>query len=222
MDYKFHLPHGKLGSIISGTLLLSAFSNIFSSAISKKIGPVKAMVFTHLPSAVFLALTPAPSSLGWTVFLIAARSSIGTMDQAPCSVFLCAIFPSSDRTASLGILNAIKMLSHSGGPVITGVLMEAHRPWISFVAAGGLKALYDLGLLVFFAGTKINQLELEHADSEYLNPHHAFRSPLSSAELDRDSSITHLSLDTEPEVFHKRLSEDGMPFVEASRSKPTN
>lgn len=222
MDYKFHLQRGKLGSIISGTLLLSAFSNIFSSAISKNIGPVKAMVYTHLPSAIFLALTPAPSSLGWTIFLIAARSSIGTMDQAPCSVFLCAILPSSERTASLGTLNAIKMLSHSGGPVITGVLLEAQRPWISFVLAGGLKALYDIGLLVLFAGTKINQLELEHADCEDQNPHHSFRSPLSSAELDRDSAIPDLSLDREPKMLHMHLSEDAMPFVEGSRSTPTN
>ena len=222
VDNKFHLQRGKIASIISGTLLLSAFSNIFSSAVSKHIGPVKAMVITHLPSAIFLALTPAPSSLGWTVFLIAARSSVGTMDQAPCSVFLSAIFPSSERTSSLGILNAVKMLSHSGGPVITGVLMELHRPWISFVAAGALKVLYDLGLLVFFAGAKINDLGLEHADSTGRNGHYSLHSHFSSAELDRDSTITDLSLDTAPKILHKRLSEDAMPVAEGSRSTTTN
>jgi sugar phosphate permease len=156
VERKFNVQHGKLGSIISTTIILSTIPTVFSSAISKRIGPVKTMVGTHLPSATFLALTPTPSSLGWTVFFIAARSSIGTMDQAPCSVFLSSIFPSDELTTILGILSVAKMLSHSGGPVITGVLMDSRRTWIPFVAAGGLKALYDVGLMAFFANFKIH------------------------------------------------------------------
>lgn len=151
VERKFNVQHAKLGSIISGTILISAIPTMFSSAISKRIGPIETMVSTHLPSAIFLALTPIPSSLTWTVFLIAARSVIGTMDQAPCSVFLSSTFPSGELTTILGILNVAKMLSHGGGPVITGVLMDSRRAWIPFVAAGGLKALYDLGMLSFFA-----------------------------------------------------------------------
>ena len=157
IERKFSLPHGKLGSIISVTLIVGIIPVICSSAISKRFGLIKTMVGTHLPSAVFLALTPFPASLGWTVFFLAARSCIGTMDQAPCSVFLTLIFPPDELTRALGVLNIAKMLSNSIGPVITGALMNARKSWIAFVVAGALKVAYDLGLLIFFMGVQVHE-----------------------------------------------------------------
>ena len=79
------------------------------------------------------------------------------MDQAPCSVFLTVIFPRDELTRVLGVLNIAKMLSNSGGPVITGILMNERRTWIAYVVAGALKAAYDVGLLAFFLGVRMNE-----------------------------------------------------------------
>jgi len=38
--------------------------------------------------------------------------------------------------------------------VITGVLAQAGKFWVTFVVAGSLKAAYDLGLLALFKGHK--------------------------------------------------------------------
>jgi MFS family permease len=115
------------------------------------------MVFTHLPSAIILALIPAPSSLGLTVFFLAARSSIASMDQAPRSTFLSAIMLPHERTAVMGIVNVVKTFSQSGGPVITGVLSNRGKFWVAFVVAGALKASYDLGLLTVFLGANLKR-----------------------------------------------------------------
>ncbi|OQD79195.1 hypothetical protein PENANT_c058G07284 [Penicillium antarcticum] len=48
---KFNLPEGQLGSIFSITSVISALSMLAASSIAKRIGNVKTMVFTHLPSA---------------------------------------------------------------------------------------------------------------------------------------------------------------------------
>jgi sugar phosphate permease len=113
------------------------------------------VVFTHLPSAIFLALLPAPSSLFITVALLVARSALASMDQAPRSAFLSAVVLPEERTAVMGIVNTVKTLSQSSGPLITGVLAADGRFWIAFVVAGSLKASYDVAMLSMFASTPL-------------------------------------------------------------------
>ncbi|KAJ9642041.1 hypothetical protein H2199_005256 [Coniosporium tulheliwenetii] len=155
MDRKFHMPKNKLGAIMSAAMFVSSVSNIFAASISKRIGLIKTMVFTHLPSAIFLALIPAPRSLALTICLLVGRASLNSMDQAPRSAFLSAVVLPNERTAVMGIVNVVKTLSQSGGPLITGILAGRSRFWVAFVAAGALKASYDIGLLTFFVNTKL-------------------------------------------------------------------
>lgn len=150
MDRKFHMPKSTLGDIMSAVWIMSSIGNIFASAISKRIGLIKTMVFTHLPSAIFLALLPAPNVVWLTVVLLVARGTLASMDQAPRSAFLSKVVQAEERTAVMGIVNVVKTLSQSGGPTATGVLAGEGRFWIAFVVAGMLKASYDLGLLTFF------------------------------------------------------------------------
>ena len=152
---KFKAPEGKLGTIISAAQFMSSMGNIFASSVAKRIGLVKAMVFTHLPSAILLALIPAPSSLVLTVIILVLRASLAAMDQAPRSAFLSAVVLPEERTATMGIVNTVKTMSQSSGPLITGILAEKGRFWIAFVVAGALKASYDLGMLSMFVNMKL-------------------------------------------------------------------
>jgi hypothetical protein len=152
---KFSLPEGKLGSIIGSAQFLSSIGNVFASAIAKRIGLVKTMVFTHLPSAILLSLVPLPGSLAPTVFFLVVRASLASMDQAPRSAFLSAVVLPGERTAVMGVVNTVKTLSQSSGPLITGLMADGGRFWIAFLLAGSLKALYDLGLLTVFLNHKV-------------------------------------------------------------------
>lgn len=162
MDRKFHLPKDKLGLIMSASLFASSVANMLASPLSKSIGLVKTMAFTHLPSAILLALLPIPGSLAITICLLVGRASLNSMDQAPRSAFLSAVVLPAERTAVMGIANVVKTLSQSGGPVITGFLAGHSRFWVAFVTAGALKAAYDVGLLVMFVNTKLH-LQADHA-----------------------------------------------------------
>ncbi len=108
------------------------------------------MVFTHLPSTVMLALIPFPSSAAGAMTFLILRSCTHTMDVAPRSAFLAAIILPAERTAVMGLINMVKTFSTSLGPLITGVLVGHGRFWVSFVVAGMLKVVYDLGMLVTF------------------------------------------------------------------------
>ena len=155
MDRKFNIPEGKLGSLMSAAQFMSSIGNTFASSVAKRIGLVRAMVFTHLPSAIFLALLPAPSSLIITIVLLVARASLASMDQAPRSAFLAAVVKPEERTATMGIANTVKTMSQSSGPLITGALAGDNRFWVAFVIAGGLKAGCDLGMLRMFVNMRL-------------------------------------------------------------------
>ncbi|KAL1641414.1 hypothetical protein SLS58_006116 [Diplodia intermedia] len=150
LDRKFGLPKSTLGAIVAATWVTSSVGNVFAAAIAKRIGLVRTMVFTHLPSAVFLALIPAPNVVWLTAILLVARGTLASMDQAPRSAFLSMVVRPEERTAVMGIVNVVKTLSQSGGPSVTGLLAGGNRFWIAFVVAGAMKAAYDCGLLTLF------------------------------------------------------------------------
>ncbi|KAH8631679.1 MFS general substrate transporter [Alternaria alternata] len=152
MERKFDLPKGKLGGIMSATWFVSTLGNVFASSLAKRLGLIQAMVFTHLPSSIFLALLPVPSGLALTICLLVGRSVLNSMDQAPRSAFLSIVVLPGERTAVMGVVNILKTLSQSSGPSVTGVLAGNNHFWVAFVAAGSLKATYDLLLLAFFGG----------------------------------------------------------------------
>jgi MFS family permease len=83
------------------------------------------------------------------------RASLASMDQAPRSAFLSAVVLPSERTAVMGVVNTVKTLSQSSGPLITGLMADDGRFWIAFLLAGTLKASYDLGLLTVFLNHKV-------------------------------------------------------------------
>ncbi|KAL4891381.1 major facilitator superfamily domain-containing protein [Aspergillus ambiguus] len=149
---KFSLPEGELGSIFFVTSLISAASMLVASSIAKRIGNVKTMVFTHLPSAICLALIPVPSILPLALTFLVLRACSQSMDVAPRSAFLAAALPSDKRTAIMGSVNVIKTCTQSLGPLLTGVLASHNRFGLSFVIAGILKCTYDIGMLLSFAG----------------------------------------------------------------------
>lgn len=149
---KFGLPEGKLGTLFFTTGLISAASSIIAASLSRRIGLVNTMVFTHLPSAMALSLIPVPASLPWAIFFLVLRSSMASMDIAPKAAFLSAVVLPGERTAVMGFVSVVRTFSQSCGPLITGILAQSGKFWVTFVVAGLLKALYDLGLLAPFKG----------------------------------------------------------------------
>lgn len=153
---KFSLPEGQLGTIFFTTNIVSSVSHLIASSISKRIGLIKTMVFTHMPSAIFLSLIPVPSGIVPAMAFLILRASTQSMDQAPRQAFIAAVVLPSERTAVMGVVNVVKTLSQSGGPVTTGWLAGINRFWVSFLIAGGLKVSYDLGMLKMFLGHRMN------------------------------------------------------------------
>ncbi|KAL3461750.1 major facilitator superfamily domain-containing protein [Aspergillus heterothallicus] len=167
---KFSLPEGKLGSIFFTTSIIAATSMFLATSLARRIGNIKTMAFTHLPSALCLTLVPVPASLPLALTFLILRSCTSNMDAAPRSAFLAAALPADKRTAIMGSINVVKTSTQSLGPLVTGLL--AGRGWfgVSFMIAGSLKMIYDLGILVSFLG-----LERERERGRIEHEHEAER-----------------------------------------------
>ena len=169
-DRKYSLPEGQLGTIFFITNIISSLSNLVAASISKRIGLIRTMVFTHLPSSIFLALIPVPSNVGLAITFLVLRFSMAKMDQAPRQAFLAAVVLPNERTAVMGIVNVVKTLSQSGGPILTGFLAGTGRFWLAFVLAGGLKVGYDLLLLRFFLRHKTHEDQARESINHVVRP----------------------------------------------------
>ncbi|KAF2636220.1 MFS transporter-like protein [Massarina eburnea CBS 473.64] len=155
VDQKFHLSKSTLGDITSASQFLCAVSAIFAGPLSKHIGLINTMVFTHLPSSIASAFIPLPNSVGWTVALLLFRASLNSMDQAPRTAFIAAVVKPEERTGAMGITSMMRTLAMSIGPSITGILAGNDRFWAAFVATGICRVTYDLGLWVLFVNVKV-------------------------------------------------------------------
>jgi MFS family permease len=81
LDQKFHLPKSSLGDITSLSYLLSSCSTIFAGPLARRLGLIKTMVFTHIPSSAAVLFFPLPSGLWATVILFFIRTGLNNMDQ---------------------------------------------------------------------------------------------------------------------------------------------
>ena len=165
---RYGIGQGSLGTLFFVTNAIAAVSNLFASSMAKRIGLVKTMVFTHLPAAVLLALIPVPGpDHTWLAMLfLIGRSCIQNMDQAPRQAFISLAVLPTERTAVMGVVNVVKTLSQSGGPVVTGWLAGMGKFWIAFLVAGCLKAGYDVGMLKMFLGYRSREEQQQQVDGE--------------------------------------------------------
>ena len=115
------------------------------------------MVLTHLPSSLFLALLGLPTTAPLAITLLVLRSCTQSMDTAPRSAFLAAVVLPAERTAVVGVVNVVKTLAQSAGPLVTGVLAGRGQFWVAFVVAGALKGVYDLGMLGLFVRNGVRE-----------------------------------------------------------------
>ena len=159
IDRKFHLSKSALGDITSTSYLLSSCSSVFAGPLSRRLGLIKTMVFTHLPSSTAVLLFPIPQEIPLTITLFFIRTGLNNMDQAPRAAFIAAVVKPEERTAVMGITNMLRTLASTVGPSVTGLLAGNDRFWIAFVIAGALRICYDLGLFAMFVSMKLHTHE---------------------------------------------------------------
>ena len=141
---RYSLQLSSLGLIFSATQIVTALSFLAAERIARKIGLLRTMVFSHIPSNIFLASVAFAPSVSWAVALLLCRQSLSQMDVPTRQSYVMAVVQESDRTAAAGLTNTSRTMAQSISPSLAGYAMTTLGLGAPFVAAGGLKIAYDL------------------------------------------------------------------------------
>lgn len=148
VSYYFYLRYSlqlsSLGLIFSATQIVTALSFLAAERIARRIGLLRTMVFSHIPSNIFLASVAFAPSVGWAVALLLCRQSLSQMDVPTRQSYVMAVVQESDRTAAAGLTNTSRTMAQSISPSLAGYAMTTLGLGAPFVAAGALKIAYDL------------------------------------------------------------------------------
>ncbi len=133
---------------------LSAFSYPVAAWLARRIGLVNTMVFTHIPSSVFLILAAFSPNLYLTLTLLLLRSALSQMDVPTRTSYTMAVVTPAERPAAASVTAVPRSLASALGPVFAGVFLTTAFPGLPLVVCGTLKIAYDLALLFSFRHIK--------------------------------------------------------------------
>lgn len=130
--------------------VLAAISLWLAAKLADRIGLLNTMVFTHIPSSLFL-IGAAFSPFGWlAVVFWEARSFLGQMDVPTRNSYTMAIVQPEERVAMASTNIVGSSVAASAGPSVGALLWHALSAGVPFVACGVLKIGYDLTLFFMF------------------------------------------------------------------------
>jgi MFS family permease len=152
---RYHVQPALLGGIFFGANILAGISALTAARVAAKIGLIRTMVFTHIPSNILLILVPLMPNLPLAIIVLLMRFSISQMDVPTRQSYTMAVVEPDERSAASGITGIARTTGSSLSPVVAGPLL-GHAALLSvpFFVAGGLKIIYDLLLYRSFSAVK--------------------------------------------------------------------
>ena len=154
---RFNVQLISLALIFSFADIITAISIFLAPILAKRIGLLKTMVITHIPSNVFLILVPLAPTLLYAVIFLFLRQSISQMDVPTRQSYVNAIIEAEDRASTAAITNTVRTISSSISPPLATSLIDIGNFVLPFVFGGGIKIVYDVA--VYFAFRKIKPPE---------------------------------------------------------------
>jgi predicted MFS family arabinose efflux permease len=134
--------------------ILQALSFQAAVRLAARIGLLRTMVFTHLPSDLLLAAVAFAPNLTSAITLLLARFALSQMDVPTRQAYVMAIVDPSERTAAAAYTNAARYLTRPIAPITAAASLRAGLG-TPFLIAGALKSAYDLGLCLTFQNVAV-------------------------------------------------------------------
>jgi MFS family permease len=151
---RFGIAESGLALLFFAVHVLNALSHLGAAFLAKRIGLVKTMVFTHLPSSIFLILVPLAPTATWAMILFLLRESLVEMDVPTRQSYLAAVVRPSERTYASGVTNLTRNGGWAAASSLSGIFMQQVTFSAPLMLGGGLKIIYDLLLWRSFRHVK--------------------------------------------------------------------
>ena len=143
LHFRFGAGSGLVGGVFFVLGLLQAGSSILAVTLAARFGPLKVMVFTHLPSNILLAAIAFAPSLAVAIGLLIARFALSQMDVPARQAFVAGMVPADERLGAAAYTNLSRYVARPFGPLLGGILMRT-AVGSPFFAGGFVKVVYDV------------------------------------------------------------------------------
>jgi predicted MFS family arabinose efflux permease len=147
LDVRFGLSPGATGATLAAAGVLTAFSQLVSPVIARRIGLVRTMVFTHLPANCFLILAGIVPNAAAAVTFLLLRAALSQMDVPVRQALVMRVVEPDERAAAASVTNVPRSLGSAATPALAGLLLEYSSFGWPLIIGGAMKVVYDLMLL---------------------------------------------------------------------------
>ncbi len=151
---RFGLSLSEAGVFFFWSGVLSALSFPVAAWLSRRIGLINTMVFTHIPSSIALMLAAFAPTLPLALAFLLVRAALSQMDVPTRSSYVMAVVTEAERAAAASFTSVPRSLAASASPVLAGALFAASSQAWPLLICGALKIVYDLLLLMQFRRLK--------------------------------------------------------------------
>ncbi len=151
---RFGVAEQGLGLLFFVVHILNAGSYLGAAWLARRIGLLKTMVFTHLPSSLFLVAVPFAPTFKAAAGLFLLREALVEMDVPTRQSYIAAVVKPSERTFASGVTNLTRNVSWAAASSVAGMVMQFIGFSAPLFAGGGLKIGYDLLLYGAFRNVR--------------------------------------------------------------------
>ena len=152
---RFGVAPGLLGTIFFAANILAGLSALYAVPLARRIGLIRTMVYTHIPSNVLLILVPLMPNLPLAIGVLLLRFSISQMDVPTRQAYTMQVVAPDERSAAAGLTSIARTTGAAISPVLAGPLLAVPAlAGLPFFIAGGLKLIYDLLLYRSFKSSE--------------------------------------------------------------------
>jgi len=141
---RFGVSEAAVAILFFTARLANALSHLGAAWLAARIGLVKTMVFTHIPSSLLLATVPFAPDFITAAALFLLRESLVEMDVPTRQSYVMAMVQPHERTVASGVTHLVRLAGWAVGPVMAGAAMTGLSLAAPLVVGATLKISYDL------------------------------------------------------------------------------
>ncbi len=159
---RFGIGEEWLGLLFFGARVANAASHLVAAWLARRIGLLNTMVFTHIPSSLFLIAVAFAPSAAWATALFLAREALVEMDVPTRQSYILAVVRPEERAFASGMTILTRNVAYAVAPAGAGLAMSGLALASPLFLGAGTKIVYDL--LLYFSFRRIRPPEeMTHA-----------------------------------------------------------
>jgi MFS family permease len=148
---RFGIDEQTMGVLFFARSILNAFSHLGASWIARRIGLVNTMVFTHIPSSLFLLTVTLAPTFPVAAVLFLLREGLVEMDVPTRTSYVMAVVQEDERPFASGVTHLVRMAGWAIAPAFAGLAAgSADSLAVPLWIGAGMKITYDILLYAAF------------------------------------------------------------------------